>query len=116
LREACADWTFGCDMCQEACPWNREAAASQLPDFAPFPLVTLRCSELAGVDENAYATLGRGSALQRPGRVGLRRNAALGLLRQGGAEAAESCRRLLDDPAPQIREMAAWVRDRLPVE
>jgi epoxyqueuosine reductase len=114
LREACADHTFGCDACQDACPWNREAEPSHLPDFAPFPLVSLRCSALAELGESEYEALGRGSPLRRPGRVGLRRNATLGLLRQGGVEAAESCRRLRDDPSPEVREAAAWVLERLP--
>ncbi len=113
LREACADWTFGCDTCQDACPWNREAEAAHLPDYAPSRLVSLRCSELAELGESDYQVFGRGSALRRPGRVGLRRNATLGLLRQGDREAAESCRRLLHDPSPELREAAAWVLERL---
>jgi epoxyqueuosine reductase len=113
LRDACADWTFGCDACQDACPWNQDAAASHLPDYAPFKLVTLRCSELAELSEADYQTLGRGSALQRPGRIGLRRNATLGLLRQGDVEASQSCRRLQRDPTPQVQEAAAWVLQKL---
>jgi epoxyqueuosine reductase len=113
LREACSDWTFGCDTCQEVCPWNREAHGAQLPDYAPFPLVSLRCSALAELGKGDYQALGRGSALQRPGRDGLRRNAALGLAKQGDAEAAEACRRLCDDPSPVVREAAAWARGKL---
>ncbi|HUB06392.1 MAG TPA: tRNA epoxyqueuosine(34) reductase QueG, partial [Myxococcales bacterium] len=38
LRSPASAWTFGCDLCQEACPWNREPQGASLPDFAPRPL------------------------------------------------------------------------------
>ncbi len=113
LREACADWTFGCDVCQEVCPWNREAVATERLDFDPHPLTQLRCSELATLSAETHATLAVGSPLRRPGLTGLRRNAVLGLLRQGDAAARQLSRRLCQDADPIVAETAAWVAQRL---
>jgi epoxyqueuosine reductase len=106
MREACADWTFGCDVCQEACPWNRDIVTSARRDFDPHPLTQLRCSELAELSAEGYETLAVGSPLRRPGRTGLRRNAVLNLWRQGDRETA---RALQDDPDPVVADAAAWV-------
>jgi epoxyqueuosine reductase len=113
LRDACADWTFGCDVCQEVCPWNGGAVETDRRDFDAHPLTQLRCSELASLTAERYATLAVGSPLRRPGLTGLRRNAALGLLRQGDAEAHEISRALSADPDPVVAETAAWVSKRL---
>lgn len=108
LKEAASRWTFGCDACQEACPWNEGAAASRTEAFAPRPLVRLRCSELAALGRDAWGKLAQGSPLRRPGYDGLRRSATLGLAHEGEA-ALESLER---DPAPAVRDAAAWVRSR----
>jgi len=113
LRAACADWTFGCDVCQEVCPWNGEPVETGRRDFDPHPLTRLRCSELAALSPERYAELAVGSPLRRPGRTGLRRNAVLNLLAQGDAEARETSRALSADPDPVVAETAAWVAERL---
>jgi epoxyqueuosine reductase len=110
LREACAEWTFGCDVCQEVCPWNREAVTTERPDFDPHPLTLLRCSELAGLSADRYAELAVGSPLRRPGLSGLRRNAVLNLLPQGDLATSAA---LKDDPDPVVAEAAKWVSERL---
>jgi epoxyqueuosine reductase len=79
------DWTFGCDVCQEACPFNsprpsqpERAAEPSIADFAPrghWPTV----SELASIGEEQWDALTRGSAVRRAGLDGLRRNAAANL-------------------------------------
>jgi epoxyqueuosine reductase len=113
LREACADWTFGCDICQEVCPWNREAVTTQRSDFDPHPLTALRCSELARLSPERHATLAVGSPLRRPGLTGLRRNAVLNLLVQADEEARQTSRALADDPDPVVAEAAQWVSAKL---
>jgi epoxyqueuosine reductase len=113
LRAACAEWTFGCDVCQEVCPWNREAVSTGRHDFDPHPLTQLRCSELALLSTERHAELAVGSPLRRPGLTGLRRNAVLNLLREGSAKARETSRALCNDPDPVVAETAAWVAERL---
>ncbi len=113
LRPATSRWTFGCDDCQNACPWNRSPATASLPDFAPRPIVELRCSALAGLSPEQFERHARGSPLRRAGFDGLRRSALLGLLREGGADAREACERLEDDPSEVVSETARWVARRL---
>jgi epoxyqueuosine reductase len=75
---AIGDWLFGCDVCQEACPWNekfalptREARFDPRPELArPVP------EELATIDDDAFAAVYRGTAFERPRASGIRRNAA----------------------------------------
>lgn len=77
-------WVFGCDVCQEVCPWNRKAAGPRDPALAPpGPLGTL--ADLATVDEDAFRMRFRGSAVRRARREGLRRNAALALAHAAAA-------------------------------
>lgn len=80
-----AGWTFGCDVCQEVCPFNHprphqplRGAITTEPDFLAireWPSL----SELADLDEATWDLLTRGSAVRRAGLAGLRRNARLNL-------------------------------------
>ncbi|MCH8273696.1 MAG: tRNA epoxyqueuosine(34) reductase QueG [Armatimonadetes bacterium] len=82
-------WVFGCDVCQDVCPFNRprphqplRAAPTREPDFAPRPAnVMPRLTWLAGLGDEQFVDAYRGSALMRAGPERMRRN-ALGLLRQ----------------------------------
>ena len=112
LRSAASERQFGCDVCQEVCPWNRFATPTARADFDPFPLVQLRCSELLGLSDDALERALVGSALQRPGLTGLRRNAVLGL-REEGTSALPLCERLAADPNPVLRATAQWTRAQL---
>src|SRR5438034_546649 len=77
-RSLVGDWLFGCDICQDVCPWNVQfARATADPDLAPR-------SDLAVPDPHAFLELDEetfvrrygDTALERPGRCGMRRNAA----------------------------------------
>jgi epoxyqueuosine reductase len=111
LRPAVGAWLFGCDVCQDVCPWNRrvpptaEAAfsARTLPD--PATLLTL--------DESGYRERLRGSALRRARRAGLARNAAVVLGSRRDAGNGEALERAMEDPDPAVRGHAAWALGRL---
>ncbi len=107
LRTGLGDWVFGCDVCQEVCPWNRKA-----PPATAFPvradLESLDLLELLGLSEEEFRVRFHGTALTRPKRAGLLRNAALVLGNHGGAAALPALRRALDDPEPLVREAARW--------
>jgi epoxyqueuosine reductase len=72
------DWLFGCDVCQDVCPWNVSFARATLdPAFAPVPDVAQPdVRQLATMDENAFQRRYAGTPFTRPGPRGMRRNAA----------------------------------------
>ncbi|MGA1373283.1 MAG: epoxyqueuosine reductase, partial [Flavobacteriales bacterium] len=68
-------WAFGCDICQEVCPWNRHAQPHTEPAFDPHPaLFALDAAAWRDLTEEAYRELFRHSAVKRTGYAGLRRN------------------------------------------
>jgi epoxyqueuosine reductase len=71
-------WVFGCDVCQDVCPWNVSfAQATNDPGFAPRPEVARPdVHQLATIDENTFARRYAGTPFTRPGHHGMRRNAA----------------------------------------
>jgi epoxyqueuosine reductase len=87
LSGALHGWIFGCDVCQEVCPWNRKVAAVRDPALAPGRPFE-GAERLLTLDEAAFRTRFRGSPLWRPKRSGLLRNAALALAASERGEAA----------------------------
>lgn len=113
-RDRLEDWLFGCDICQEVCPWNRKAAQATMPELAPLaewsepdPIELLESSP-----ESLNDRL-RGTALARTRREGLIRNALLiaGTRRLRAAEPA--IKKLLEDPDSAVRSSARWALDRI---
>ena len=76
LREPIGGWLFGCDVCQDVCPWNRHAPPTRESAFAsgtpPGPAETL-----VEMSDAEFRERFRGSALKRARRAGLARNAAI---------------------------------------
>src|SRR5207253_5105715 len=108
------DWVFGCDICQEVCPWNRKAPAGNEPALRPRPdLEALDLIELMSVGEEDFRRRFKGTALYRSKRRGLLRNAAIALGNQGNRAALPALEKALADPEPLIREAAAWAIARI---
>jgi len=108
LRAGIGSWLFGCDICQEVCPWNHKsettsASAVDLVDPA----------ELLGLSDEQFRKRFRGTAMMRPKRAGLLRNAALVLGNIGSAEALPALRQALGDSEPMIREAAGWAIEQI---
>jgi epoxyqueuosine reductase len=77
-------WAFGCDVCQQVCPWNRFAAPHTEPELVPKPeLMALTADEWHGMTEVIFDRLFEGSAVKRAKFNGLRRT--LSFLKSGGA-------------------------------
>src|SRR5262249_55503180 len=78
LRPRLGDWLFGCDVCQQVCPWNRKAPPGAEPALQAHPeLEKLDLIEVLGLSEEEFRRRFRGTALLRTKRRGLLRNAAL---------------------------------------
>ena len=113
LRSGIGDWLFGCDICQEVCPWNRFAPGSAEPSFQPRrgqPALAL--AELLALDEQEFRRRFRGSPLGRAKRSGLLRSAALVLGNRPDRAAFESLVAALADAEPVVRGAAAWALGR----
>jgi epoxyqueuosine reductase len=111
-KPAMGDWLFGCDVCQEVCPWNRKAPPAREPALAPSaPLPSL--TALLEMDDTAFRARFRGSAMSRAKRAGLARNAALMLGHRGDRAAIPSLQQALSDPDEGVRRAAAWALARL---
>jgi len=137
MRPLMGNWVFGCDVCQEVCPYNRAAphgddastlsgarrtrrvASSDLRPApcevegtaildAPPPLV-----ELLALDEDAFRTRFRGTAVLRAKRRGLVRNACIAAGNWGDPTPIPVLSHLLADPEPLIRGHAAWALGRI---
>jgi epoxyqueuosine reductase len=71
------NWMFGCDICQEVCPWNRHATPHNEPAFAPKPeLLRMTRKDWVDLQEETFDTLFKKSPVQRTGYAGLKRNIA----------------------------------------
>jgi epoxyqueuosine reductase len=114
LRRGLGNWLFGCDVCQEVCPWNRKAPPGAEPALQERPeLVELDLIEILGLSEEEFRRRFRGTALLRTKRSGLLRNAALLLGNSGDATALPALRRALDDSERVVREAARWAIDQI---
>ena len=83
LKEAIPDefagkmenWAFGCDICQEVCPWNRFAQEHQEPEFVPHPdLLEMEKKDWEEITEEVFRRIFKGSAVKRTKFAGLQRN------------------------------------------
>jgi epoxyqueuosine reductase len=110
LRPLLGNRIFGCDICQEVCPWNRRfATPADEPAYVAGPDTDgPALIELMGLDDEAFAARFSGSPIKRAKRRGLLRNVAVALGNWGGKEAVPVLARALDDPEPLIRGHAAW--------
>jgi epoxyqueuosine reductase len=76
LRSRIGDRIFGCDACQEACPWNRQTPATAEPAFYPREgMNPVDLSELRNLDEESFRRRFRGTPIFRTKREGMMRNA-----------------------------------------
>jgi len=114
LRNGIGDWLFGCDVCQDVCPWNHRAPISgevifqPQPDENPVDLIAL-----FELDDAAFRTRFRHSPLWRSKRRGILRNAAIVLGNQRAEGATVALIRGLRDSEPLIRGACAWALGRI---
>jgi epoxyqueuosine reductase len=109
LRPMLGSWLFGCDICQEVCPWNRDVPAATPHEFEPAPgMNPIDLLPLFSLDDTAYRARFRRTPLWRPKRRGLLRNAALVLGNRPTEAALPALTAGLADSEPLVREASAW--------
>lgn len=112
LRPGIGDWLFGCDVCQDVCPWNRKSPATTEPAFQPVEQPVDAVALLA-MDDDAFRRRFRHTPLWRSKRRGILRNAAIVLGNQRRPETVPALTRSLNDREPLIRGAAAWALGRI---
>jgi epoxyqueuosine reductase len=111
LREAVGERAFGCDLCQEVCPWNERFARAPVPGpLAPRPEnVTVDLGTLLALDEEAFRARFGDTPVARAGLSGLKRNAAVAAGNRGDAGDRDVlARAAARDAEPLVREHAGW--------
>jgi epoxyqueuosine reductase len=114
LRPGMGDWIFGCDVCQEVCPWNHKAPVGREAALQPNTTgLQVDLLELMRLSEEEFRQRFRDTPLWRTKRAGLLRNAAIALGNLGDERALPALEQSLDDAEPLIREAAAWALARI---
>jgi len=114
LRDGMGHHVFGCDICQDVCPWNREAAITEKPEFQPREmLIHPDLAWLATLSEEDFRATFRSSPLKRAKRSGIRRNAVIAIGNSGDRHFLPLLEELEGDPDPVVAEHAAWARRKI---
>lgn len=113
LRRGFAGRVFGCEVCQEVCPFNRADLPVGDARFAPRPLAALSAAEMAALSEAEFQRLAAGTAVARAGYDGLRRNALLSLGAARETAARPLIEKLCADPSALVAEAASWALGRI---
>ncbi|MGC2695318.1 MAG: tRNA epoxyqueuosine(34) reductase QueG [Candidatus Angelobacter sp.] len=117
LRPVMGHHIFGCDICQDVCPWNNKAGnalPTSLPEFQPQEqLFHPELRRLAQMDEEAYRRSFRGSPVKRAKYAGLKRNVAIAMGNSGNKGFTADLQEIAADPDPVLAEHAEWALTKL---
>jgi epoxyqueuosine reductase len=114
LRAGMGRHVFGCDICQDVCPWNRKAPATTAPEFQPREgLVNPALEWLAEISAEEFRERFRGSPVRRAKHKGIRRNVAIAMGNSGDRRFAPILQKLQGDEEPVVAEMAEWALKKL---
>ena len=114
LRPAIGDWIFGCDLCQEACPWNRFAPAAREARLHAHTLEGWSLERFLTLDEPTFRELFATSPIRRADRGGFLRNVCVAMGNRGAARYAAPLTATLErDPEAIVRAHAAWALGRV---
>ncbi|MGO8797102.1 MAG: tRNA epoxyqueuosine(34) reductase QueG [Candidatus Sulfotelmatobacter sp.] len=114
IRAGMGRQVFGCDICQDVCPWNRKAPATSAGEFQPrAEFVNPDLEWLAQMSGEEFRQTFRDSPVLRAKRNGLRRNAIVAMGNSGERKFLRLLEKLVKDDDEVIREAAAWAIDQL---
>lgn len=114
LKAGIGPWLFGCDLCQEVCPFNLKVRPTEEPEFLTWkagPDQVL--AEVLDLDDQRFTARFGGSPVHRTGRAGLVRNACLVAANTGRTELLPRLEALRTDADPGVADAAAWATARL---
>jgi epoxyqueuosine reductase len=114
LRAGMGRHVFGCDICQDVCPWNRKAPVTTAAEFQPREgLVNPALEWLAQMSEEEFRQKFRGSPVRRAKRSGVRRNAAIAMGNSGDGRFSALLEELSHDQDSTVAEHARWASRQL---
>lgn len=114
IRGSMGRHVFGCDICQDVCPWNRKAPRTTAPEFQPRAgLVNPALEWLAETSPEEFREKFRGSPIRRAKRAGLRRNAAIAMGNSGERRFVGVLEKMTEDEDQDVAESAKWGLRRL---
>ncbi len=110
LRPLTGNWIFGCDICQDVCPFQRFALPTREPALQQRDLARIAppLTELLEMEEDEFLRRWQGTGLQRTGHERLLRNACLGAANGHILAAIPALTRLLESDSPLLRGHSAW--------
>lgn len=114
LRDGMGRHVFGCDICQDVCPWNRKSPVTNAPEFQPRAgLVNPALEWMANISEDEFREKFRGSAIKRAKRSGLRRNAVIAMGNSEQNSFVPLLTILKTDGDSEVAESAKWALGKL---
>jgi epoxyqueuosine reductase len=114
LMEGMGRQVFGCDICQDVCPWNRKAPVTADRELEPRPeLVNPALDWLASLDEPEFEKKFNGSPVRRAGFPGLRRNVAIAMGNSGLSRFAAQLEKWSEAADAGLRSAAQWALEKL---
>jgi epoxyqueuosine reductase len=119
LRPLMGNRVYGCDICQEVCPWNERFArpaedeAYRAREGLDGPSLVELADKLLGLDDREFRAVFRDSPIKRAKRAGLLRNVCVALGNWGVAEAVPALVKALDDDDTLVRGHAVWALGRV---
>jgi epoxyqueuosine reductase len=114
LRPGMGRHVFGCDICQDVCPWNRKAPVTAADEFQPREgLVNPRLEWLAEMQPEEFREVFRGSPVRRAKLSGLRRNAVIAMGNSGNEKFVLALKKLAEDADPIVADHAKWALQEL---
>jgi epoxyqueuosine reductase len=114
LRAGIGHHVFGCDICQDVCPWNRKAPATTAPEFAAREgLVNPALDWLAEMSAEEFRETFRDSPIRRTKRSGLRRNAVIAMGNSGDRQFLPLLEGLVVDEDDVVSDSARWAAEEL---
>ncbi len=113
LRPAIGNWVFGCDICQEVCPVNRDVSRSSDADLKPKMVSSLELIPLLSLTQEEFSSRFKNRPIKRAKLEGLKRNACVALGNAKHISAVSALGRVLLEDTNIVKQHAAWALGRI---